>query len=193
MNAAVMAVKNEPGWEHFADRVAQHVDVVIVADESDGPCFGGGIGPSLVWAWDQALKQGADRIVQIDPGSHNPFSISRFLNRDTDICVGSRFLPTSEYKGRRWRSHASRAYSRFQNHRSGQHLTDWTSGYRSFSADCLATLVHCHFTAKMHGWQAEVLHRALTLGFTVEEIPIRYVAGDSSMNWKHALEAVKVT
>lgn len=193
MLVAVTAVKNEPDLAVFTRMVRRHVDAVVVADESDGPCYGGGIGPSLRWAWREALSLGADRVVQIDAGgSHDPAQIGSLTAVDADVVVGSRFCPGASYRGRRWRAVASRVYAFDQNIGSATRIHDWTSGFRVFTRDALEVLAYLDYTAKMHGWQAEVLHRAVDAGLTIVEAPIDYQAGATSLRWSHVREALAV-
>lgn len=209
MICAVVATRNEPEIGPFLKRLRNWVDGVIVCDESnDGGSTAwnahkagaavlscsGGIGPSLMAGWQHALDSVAyDRIVQIDAGgSHNPEDIPKLLACDTDIAIGSRFMFSSVYEGRRWRSLASQAYAFTMDRRSGEHVTDWTSGFRCFTTEAVDALLGYVYRASMHGWQAEVLLRAFDAGMTVDEVPIRYRAGESSFRVKHAIEAVQV-
>ncbi len=197
MTVAVCAVKNEPNLDAFLVSLRPYVDGVVVADETDGPRWGG-IGPSLVWAWREALLLGATQIVQIDAGgSHDPTDIPRLTSfPDTDIVIGSRFQFGSTYMGRPWRNMASRGYGQIQAARRwrtpGVSIRDWTSGYRCFSRTATQHLVGQDYRATMHGWQAEVLHRALDADLSVREAPIRYIAGESSLRPRHIREALAV-
>ena len=71
-------------------------------------------------------------------------------------------------------------------------LTDWTSGYRVYSAKAAEYLLGCQYRAKMHGWQVEVLFNAIRGGLSISEAPITYTAGRSSFNRSVAGEALGV-
>ncbi len=151
-----------------------------------------GIGPSLMDAWRHALINGADRIVQIDAGgSHSPIHAWELLNNPADLMIGSRFLHGSLYEGRPWRKWLSRLASAMCNLKTGGQLSDWTSGYRAFSAEAAWYLLGAQFAARMHGWQIEVLGWALAAQFSIAEAPITYRAGESSFRLSTALEAFR--
>ena len=153
-----------------------------------------GIGPSLMLGWQMALDNGADTIFQLDAGgSHMAAEYPQLVNelRDADMVIGSRFMRGGRHIGNLRRAHASTMAARMLNLRYGQSITDWTSGYRAFTADSCRKLLRYHYHAKMHGWQIEVLKHALDDGLSITEVPITYRAGRSSMNGKIAVEALR--
>lgn len=212
MIAVVVATRNEAATiGPLVTQLREHTGWVIVADESDlgddtphqasyhgarvvtGLNGRQGLGPSLIRGWLEALRFHAERVVQIDAGgSHDPDDIPTLLGSAADVVIGSRFLPASEYVGRPWRARASRIYGYSMYARSGLPVYDWTSGFRAFTGDALRDLVDIPYAAKMHGFQAEVLLNAHHLGLSVEEVPIRYQAGDSALRIPHMWEAIKV-
>lgn len=151
-----------------------------------------GIGPSLMHAWGMALEDDPFKIIQIDAGgSHDPRDILSLAHagHGADLVIGSRFLDRSNYTGRPVRSLMSRLAGIACNWAVGSNIKDWTSGYRIFSPRLVRALLQVPYTCKMHGWQIEVLGRALELGVVVREAPISYIAGRSSFNFKIAREA----
>jgi dolichol-phosphate mannosyltransferase len=156
-----------------------------------------GIAKSLLEAWQAALDQGADRIIQIDAGgSHNPEDAKCLLMMqgayDYDVVIGSRFCEGAHYTGRPWRAFLSRLSALLMNFVAHSRLTDWTSGYRVFSRSALECLLQHKYYATMHAWQMEVLAWALLDKLTICEYPITYTAGRSSMKWKLIDEAIMV-
>lgn len=158
-----------------------------------------GIGPSLVEGWRWALGEGATRVVQLDAGgSHFAGQAADLLDGldGSDLVVGSRFCDGARYEGNLRRQWMSRAAALACNVRYGHAITgavsDWTSGYRAFSAEALRKLARCNYSATMHGWQIEVLLAARWLGLRVIERPITYRAGRSSFNRRIAKEAFGV-
>lgn len=208
---AVVATRNEPRIREFVLEVRRYVDDVICADESTSsfcreeiglsgavllPCQGG-IGPSLVAGWRKALSMGADLIVQIDAGgSHSPRDIPRVMFPvmvgQADVVVGSRFTGGATYRGRRWRAWCSRLYAWLHRWYSARPGTDWTSGFRCFTRRAAKLLARQPYEVTMHGWQAEVLHRAHDLELRVIEAPINYQAGSSALKVAHVKEAMRV-
>lgn len=179
---------------------------VIVVDESDtdrtrrrAEAAGaialwtcGGIGPSIVTGFRWAMRHSdVTRFVVVDAGfSHSPVDAWRVLNATGDIVVGSRFLFGSRYIGRPFRARASRWYSRACSIRTGYPVSDWTSGLRAYSRAAAASIVARPITAKMHAWQAEALVVAHKAGFQVNEIPVSYCAGTSSLSRTGIREAM---
>jgi dolichol-phosphate mannosyltransferase len=162
------------------------------------------IGPSLMAGWKMALLDGCDLIGQMDAGgSHRPMDLMFAAYRlgvpgnanEKRMVVGSRFLGGSRrasYKGRLWRNLASRGMAVLCNALTFQRLSDWTSGLRVFTAPLVYALLTYEYQAGMHGWQIEVLYRALRCGADVREVGIDYVAGRSSMNRRVTREALRV-
>lgn len=171
-------------------------------------CVRRGIGPSLVEGWRWALGEGALRVVQLDAGgSHfagqaldllDGLGVARSGDRPqqgADLVIGSRFCAGARYEGNVRRMVLSRAAALACNLRYGHAITgvsDWTSGYRAFSAAALRKLARLNYTATMHGWQIEVLLAARWLGMRIAEAPITYHGGRSSFNRRVAQEAFSV-
>jgi hypothetical protein len=152
----------------------------------------------MLKAWSFALAHGAEMIVQLDAGgSHDPadafnLSIQSRLT-DADVVVGSRFLGRSRYTGRPWRALMSKMAALACSAKAGHWLTDWTSGFRAFTGDAIAYLLNfCDYEAKMHGWQIEVLGKAIKSGMSIAEVPIIYRAGESSFDLSVAREAFRI-
>ena len=156
-----------------------------------------GIGPCLMRGWRYALADGATRIVQLDAGgSHDPLEARRMVDAlvttGADMIIGSRFMHGSGYDnshGRRSRPAMSQAAATACNLATGARFTDWTSGFRAFTAAAAKELLRPWYMSRMHGWQIEVLAQANAYGLRIYEWPIHYVAGRSSFNWKVAHEA----
>lgn len=155
-----------------------------------------GIGPALMMGWREALRREATRVVQLDAGgSHDPAQAKHLIGvlqlTGADVVVGSRFMAGATYNATtgRMRPRMSRAAAVACNLATGAKFHDWTSGYRAFTADALRVLLNTYYTARMHGWQIEVLARANAAGMRIVECPIAYTAGRSSFNWRVAHEA----
>lgn len=140
-----------------------------------------------------------DYIATMDAGnSHDPnqlFSMLELMNTN-DLVIGSRFLPFSVYdntEGKWYRPYASQLAAKLCNlAQHGSKFTDWTSGYRIYRSNLLQELSKYHYNATMHSFQIEMLARANSLGATITEYPITYIAGKSSFNKKVASEAFKI-
>jgi len=153
-----------------------------------------GIGPSIMDGWRLALDNGAERIMVLDAGgSHRPADIPALLASMADIVVGSRFVSGGRYHGRWWRKACSQLMALLCNlSQSGKRIRDWSSGFRLYSAGAVRQLLTVRYEARMHAWQIEVLGQARHMGLSIEEVPITYVAGQSSLSWGGVLEAIVV-
>lgn len=153
-----------------------------------------GIGPSLMDAWRVAIELDADRIVQIDAGrSHHPGEARLLLQKDADIVIGSRFVSGGHYRGQhRWRRWLSRVAALLCNLTYHTRIMDWTSGYRCLTGDAAEYLLSCDYQTTMHAWQIEVLSAAIGGGMSIAEVPIDYVAGDSSFDVGVVADALSV-
>lgn len=157
-----------------------------------------GLGPGLMQAWRLALRLGADVIVQMDAGgSHQPYQARMMAQRlrrgGFDVMIGSRFCRGAVYAkgGPSWRPWASRAMTLACNALSGP-CTDWTSGFRAFTASAAVDLLDWAYRARMHGWQIETLMYCYQQKMLIGEMPISYIPGRSSFNRRVAREALQV-
>lgn len=207
-NVAVITTKNEASSIlSVIGRLEPYADHVIVVDEestdrtrelaldagAEVHRWYGGIGPCLIEGWKWARQYRPANVIQIDAGgSHDPEDLDLLLASNADVVVGSRFVQGGVHTGPLWRRWGSQLYGAFWANNHGCAIRDWTSGYRVFSLDAINYLADCPYTATMHGWQAEVLSYAYRAGFDIEEVPIRYHAGRSSVSWKVIREAWKV-
>jgi len=154
-----------------------------------------GIGSSIRDGWRAALKCGAERIVVMDAGgSHAAPEMPRLLREAADLVIGSRFVLHGLYLGgswwRRWGTRLAGILCNLA--QGGPWIRDWSSGYRVYSAQVVKELLKLNYRAKMHAWQIEVLARARELGMTVQEVPITYRAGRSSLRLAGIWEAIIV-
>ncbi len=152
-----------------------------------------GIAGATIDAWQAALVNGAGAIVQMDAGgSHSVSDIPGLVGllEDHQVVIGSRFCDSGRYIGgsviRRTLSKMVTAYC---NMRTGAHVTDWTSGMRSFRPEICRFLAVYPYKARMHSWQIEVLRESLH-AFMIGEVPITYTAGRSSMRVKQWPEII---
>lgn len=155
-----------------------------------------GIGRNLVMGWRVAIDMGATTIVQMDAGWSHLVTDALSVATQTvlsDVVVGSRFCMNGQYFGDPRRKAASQAATVACNLRfRGQHHTDWTSGLRAFRVSAAHKLAKVPYSARMHGWQIEVLLAANHLELSVTDCPITYHGGRSSFSSSVAKEALKL-
>jgi len=207
----VIPALNEVGTIGMLVAAAKQFGPVIVVDDGSGDGTGKlawaagadvirhatseGIGRSIRDGWRAALKCGAERVVVMDAGgSHAAPEMWRLLGGNAELVIGSRFLSQSLYLGGSWwKRLGSRLVGLLCNlAQGGLWIRDWSSGYRVYSASIVKELLKLNYRAKMHAWQIEVLARARELGMTVQEVPISYWAGRSSLTLGGMLEIVMV-
>ena len=128
----------------------------------------------------QALKDGAERIIEMDGGgSHLPSELPQFieaLDEGYECVFGSRFI-----KG---------GGTVLANVVLGTKLKDMTSGYEAFQRHVLEQFDFDEFLSTGHMYQTEMKYYCRN--FTTKEVPIHYIAGKSSLKFKAVKEALVI-
>jgi glycosyltransferase involved in cell wall biosynthesis len=153
-----------------------------------------GIAAACTAGWKAALQTPATEIVQMDAGgSHDPADIPALLAAlsRADMVIGSRFANGGQYHGRPSRARASKLAAAALNFAAGKRhrFSDWTSGFRAWNCNALASLAYLTYAQRMHAWQIEVLARAVRRNIKVAEVGINYTAGASSFRASMAFDA----
>jgi dolichol-phosphate mannosyltransferase len=183
------------GTGAIADRLAvEHPAVAVLhRDRREG------LGPAYLAGFAEALRGGADLVVEMDADlSHDPADIPRLVAAaaDADLVLGSRYVPGGGVRD--WgpiRRALSRGGSWYARRVLGLQVRDLTGGYKCFRRQVLESIDLGE--ARSHGYvfQVELTYRASQAGFRVREIPITFrdrTHGRSKMSWRIALEAVVV-
>lgn len=182
------------GTGRLADRLAAELPWVEVLHRGAKE----GIGPAYVAGFRRALEQDAELVLEIDCDfSHDPADVPRLVRacaEGADIALGSRYVPggsTANWGSlRRLVSTAGSLYARTV---LGVHVRDLTGGFKCFRREVLEALDLDGITTRGYAFQIETTYRALRAGFTVVELPIRFVdreAGGSKMSRAIVLEAI---
>lgn len=211
--AIVIAARNEADNIASVVRGANKFGSVIVVD--DGSTDGTGGRASLAGAdvithlypthikvafrdgFRMAMRRGFAVIVQMDAGlSHDPNEIPRLL-RGLDraaMVVGSRFMLESDSNQKLLRRLLSRGGTFLVRIVTGMPLTDVTSGFRAFDAKLLEDFdkwgVLDGLRATAHAFQFELLWQVARRGYDIQEVPITYRAGKSSLKIGTIIEAL---
>lgn len=123
-----------------------------------------------------ALESGADIIVEMDADfSHDPESIPALVGatKDTDIVIGSRYVPGGGIEGRsKIRDIASELARRYLQIMLGVSIRDPQSGFRAFKKDALVKVNLDKIRAKDPFCVTEVLFWAKKRGISIAEVPI---------------------
>lgn len=149
-------------------------DTAVRAAEAGATVLHSGIGyaRALRRGFIHALRQRAPWVVQMDAdGQHPAFAIPALLEALTtaDLVVGSRFAGVEGYQIPLARRGAIRALGMWASVWAGQRLRDVTSGLRAWRPDAIAAIV-ADYPEDIA--DANVLVRAVRMGFTVTEVPV---------------------
>lgn len=186
---------NSPdGTGQIADQVAARDPQVRVLHRAGKQ----GLGAAYLDAFNRALAEGWDRIVQMDCDfSHDPKDVPRLLaalDAGADLALGSRYVTGGGTQnwglGRRVISRGGGTYARFV---LGVGVEDLTSGFKAWKADTLRAIKLDEVDARGYGFQIEMTYRVLRNGRKVVEVPIMFVdrrAGASKMSGSIFFEAL---
>ncbi len=156
-----------------------------------------GLGSAYLQGFEQALKLGADRIVQMDADfSHPPEKLVEFLQalQDVDLVIGSRYvaggsLDESWPVWRKVLSGFGNFYARTLLH--GQ-VHDMTAGYRMWRREALERMPLDRVRSNGYMFQVEMAYIAQLMGLRVKEIPIYFAErkfGKSKLDFSIQMEA----
>jgi dolichol-phosphate mannosyltransferase len=125
-----------------------------------------------------ALEKKYEVVVGMDADlSHDPRDIPRLWAhlKDADWVVGSRYCAGGDPGGMSWPRRYFSALSNFYIRKKlGVDIRDMTSGFNCFRADILKRIDFSAFGPKGFIFQVMMKYRALSAGFTLKEVPIRF-------------------
>ena len=185
---------NSPdGTGELADRLAGEHDYVSVLHRPRKE----GLGPAYLAGFQRALADGAELILEMDCDfSHNPGDVPRLIEAaaGADLVLGSRYVPGGSVENwglvRRFVSAGGSLYARLL---LGVRVHDLTGGFKCYRRAVLETIDLQAIDSKGYAFQIETTYRALRKGFSVAEVPIRFVdrqEGHSKMSRAIVLEAI---
>jgi len=141
----------------------------------------GGLGTAYVAGMQQALRDGADFVVQMDADfSHSPRYILAMLGvmlaTDADVVIGSRYVPGGTLDegwgaGRRFLSWWANAYSRLI---LGLRIRDMTAGFKLWKRWALLGIGLEQIRSNGYSFQVEMAYLCEKLGYRLIEIPIHF-------------------
>ena len=157
-----------------------------------------GLGRAYVAGFQEAMRLGADKIVQMDCDfSHDPKDLPRMIAEDADLTIGSRYVNGGATPG--WpfkRRLISRAGGIFIRTVTGMSLRDPTGGFKCWKRATLEALDLPSVESAGYSFQLEMNHRAWKRGFKIAEIPIVFTdraRGYSKITPGIAVESIKVS
>jgi dolichol-phosphate mannosyltransferase len=180
------------GTGDIADRLAAELDDVEVLHRPAKR----GLGPAYIAGFGEALRGGADLVVQMDADlSHDPAELPSLIEAaaDADLVVGSRYVDggrTLDWgPGRRAISRWGSGYARVV---LGLAVRDLTSGFKCWRAGALRAVDPGSVRSQGYAFQVEMTYRAIRAGLRVVEVPITFRdrrVGQSKMSRAIVLEA----
>ena len=156
-----------------------------------------GLGRAYVAGFQEAMRLGADKIVQMDCDfSHDPKDLPRMIAEDADLTIGSRYVKGGATPG--WpfkRRLISRAGGVFIRTVTGMPLRDPTGGFKCWKRRTLEALDLPTVRSAGYSFQLEMNHRTWKRGFAIREIPIVFTdraRGYSKITPGIAVESIKI-
>jgi glycosyltransferase involved in cell wall biosynthesis len=180
-DAHVVVVDDGSTDDTTAVAKAAGADVIVLP-------FNVGVGGALRAGFRYARRFGYKCVVQVDgDGQHDPAHIPELLRGldDADVVIGARFAGVGDYEVRGPRKLAMRLLARSLSRRTGERLTDTTSGFRAFNRRAVE-LFAVDYPAEYLGDTVEALVIAARAGLHVTQIPVEMrprTAGAPSQHW----------
>ncbi len=141
-----------------------------------------------------ALADGAEQIIEMDVGSHQPKELPKFidrLNEGYDCVWGSRFMNGGGISNHPlYRRMLSLGGTYLSNIVLSTNLKDMTSGFEGFQRHVLENMRLDKFLSKGHMYQTEM--RYYCRKYKTVEVPINYIGSSSSLKFSSVIEALKV-
>jgi glycosyltransferase involved in cell wall biosynthesis len=155
-----------------------------------------GYGANQKTCYKLALEYGADIVVMLHPDhQYDPKLISYFVNyiRDGyfDVVLGSRIKSYKEAVSGgmpRYKYFANRGLSLIENIVARQNLSEWHTGYRTYSKKVLKSIDYNKFSDDFV-FDTQMLFAIVEKGFRIGEVsvPVKYSRESSSINWKRSI------
>jgi dolichol-phosphate mannosyltransferase len=185
---------NSPdGTGEIADRLAAELAFVDVLHRPRKE----GLGPAYLAAFERALADGAELVLEMDCDfSHRPEDARRLIDAaaGADLVLGSRYVPGGHVGnwglGRRVISRGGSLYAQLL---LGVAVRDLTGGFKCYRRAVLERIDLDAIDSRGYAFQIETTYRALRAGFRVVEVPISFVdreVGGSKMSRAIVLEAI---
>ena len=141
-----------------------------------------GMGSAYRDAFERALTEGADLIIEMDADlSHNPVYLPALrdgLVTDADVTIGSRYVDGVRVENWPFRrlllSRTANAYANVVTGLPMDVVCDSTSGFRGYRREVLETIDMRTVRSNGYSFQVEMAVRAWRLGFRIREIPITF-------------------
>ena len=156
-----------------------------------------GLGRAYIAGFKEAMRLGAERIIEMDCDFSHPVDRLRdLLAEDADVVIGSRYVKGGKCVGwpfKRWL--ISKCGGIFIRTVTGMPVKDPTGGFKCFKREALEKIGLDSIESNGYSFQLEMNHRMWMAGFSIKEIPIVFTerqAGYSKLSGSIAVESVKM-
>ncbi len=157
-----------------------------------------GLGTAYVLGFQQALREGAEYVLQMDADlSHPPEYIPAMLKaiEDCDVVIGSRYTKggSTDTSWGLLRKALSRGANIYIHQLTGLKNRDNTGGFRCYKRRALEAIDLPTVRSQGFAFQIEVAYRCQRRGLKTLEIPIHFpkrVSGSSKLSWRIIREAM---
>lgn len=156
-----------------------------------------GLGRAYVAGFGEAMRLGADRIIEMDCDfSHPVEKLKDLLSVGADVVIGSRYVKGGKCVGwpfKRWL--ISKCGGIFIRMVTGMPIADPTGGFKCFKRQVLEDIGLERIESNGYSFQLEMNHRMWMAGHKIVEIPITFSerrAGYSKISGSIAVESVKM-
>ena len=157
-----------------------------------------GLGTAYLAAFTEGLRQEHTHFLTMDSDlSHAPDRVPALIaavDAGADLAIGSRYTPGGSIVGwglhRRLLSFGANSFARFW---LGIRARDCTSGFRCYRRTAVEHLVRAPVRARGYSTLVELLVRCQRAGYTVVEVPIRFidrVHGKSKMSSREMIDGI---
>ncbi len=156
-----------------------------------------GLGSAYIQGFQQALRQGADAVVQMDADFSHP--VEKLVEMAAvlpgcDAVLGSRYIPGGSVDERwpAWRKALSGGGNMYARTILGLKIHDVTGGFKMWKRETLSAMPLERIRSNGYIFQVEMSYVATKLGFHFKEIPIYFADrrwGKSKMNFRIQIEA----
>ena len=105
-----------------------------------------------------------------------PALVDPVLKGDCDLCLGSRFLPSSDrsaYQTSFFRDVGNRVLSGLVSLLIGRRVTDVTAGVKAWTRDAIRRI---DYQDDRYSYESEIVVRAGALGLRIQEVPVSYAS-----------------
>ena len=156
-----------------------------------------GLGRAYVAGFAEALRLGAERVIEMDCDFSHPVErVKDLLSVDADVVIGSRYVKGGRCVGwpfKRWL--ISKCGGIFVRVVTGMPIADPTGGFKCFKRAALEKIGLDSIKSNGYSFQLEMNHRMWMSGMSIVELPITFterMAGYSKISGAIAIESLKM-